>query len=205
MKIAVISGSSRPKSQSLKIAKWAVEKLQKIGAQPELIDLHQHLLPTEINLLDLKNQPTGVKAWTPIEKILQSCQGFVVVSPEWNGMAPPALMNMFEYASVSSKPLAHKPGQIITVSSTDGGSYPAAQLRVHGAKNNHFFYNPELVIIRNCEKVFNSATPEAGNAADEYLQTRTEHSLKIFLQYAKVLGVLRQESKIDLLKYPNGM
>jgi len=205
MKITVISGSSRPKSQSLKISKWVVAKLEVLGVQPELIDLHQNLLPTEINLLALKNQPNGLKAWQPIEKALQECAGFVVVSPEWNGMAPPALMNMFEYASVSSKPLAHKPGQIVTVSSTDGGSYPAAQLRVHGAKNNHFFYTPELVIVRNCEKVFNSDQPEAGNDADSYLQTRLTQSLKVFLEYVKALSKMRAETKVELVKYPSGM
>ncbi|HSE29490.1 MAG TPA: NAD(P)H-dependent oxidoreductase [Candidatus Saccharimonadales bacterium] len=205
MKIAVISGSSRPKSQSLKIANWVVEKLRDLDTEPILIDLHEHVLPTEINLLDLKNEPTGLKAWSPVQEILQDSLGFVVVSPEWNGMAPPALMNMFEYASVSSKPLAHKPGQIITVSNTDGGSYPAAQLRVHGGKNNHSFYNPEIVIIRNCEKVFNSESPEVGNSADEYLQARVEHSLRIFLEYVKAMQSLRENSKVDLLKYPNGM
>ena len=205
MKIAVINGSSRPKSQSLKIADWTVEKLKDLGAEPQLIDLHKHILPTDINLLDLKNEPTGVDAWTPIEKILQDCEGFVVVSPEWNGMSPPALMNMFEYASVSSKPLAHKPGQLITVSSTDGGSYPAAELRVYGPKNNHFFYNPELVIIRNCEKVFNSRNPEVGNSADEYLQARAEQSLKVFLEYVKAMSKMRADTTVELLKYPNGM
>lgn len=205
MKIAVISGSSRPESQSLKISNWVVKKLKNLGTEPELIDLHKQILPTEINLLNLKNEPLGFKVWAAVEKVLQECQGFVIVSPEWNGMAPPALMNMFEYASVSSKPLAHKPGQLITVSSTDGGSYPAAELRVYGPKNNHFFYNPELVIVRNCEKVFNNDVPEPGNSADEYLQTRAEHSLKIFLEYVKALKTLRDNSKVDLVKYPNGM
>lgn len=205
MKIAVISGSSRPSNQSLKISNWIVAKLSQLDAQPKLIDLHSLILPTEVDLLNLKNEPSGLKAWAPIERILNWCDGFVVVSPEWNGMAPPALMNMFEYASVSSKPLAHKVGQLVTLSSTDGGSYPAAQLRVHGAKNNHFFYCPELVIIRKCETVFNSPTPQKDNSADAYLQTRLEHSLKVFLEYTNALSRLRQETKLELVKYPNGM
>lgn len=205
MKIAVISGSSRPQSQSLKISNWLVEKLKTLDTEPQLIDLYAFLLPTEVDLLNFKNEPKVQEAWAPIAAILEPSDGFVVVSPEWNGMAPPALMNFFAFASESTKPLAHKPGHMVTLSSASGGAYAAAQLRVFGPKNNHFFYTPELTIIRNCEKVFNSSQPEPGNNADEYLQTRALHGLKIFLDYAHALKTMRETTKLDLLKYPNGM
>lgn len=205
MQIAVISGSSRPHSQSLKISHWVVEKLKILGAQPHLLDLHELLLPTEVDLLNFKNEPKAQKAWEPFAAVLEPAMGFVVVSPEWNGMAPPALMNFFEYASVSTKPLAHKPGHILTVSSTDGGAYPAAELRVYGPKNNHFFYTPEFTIIRKCETVFNGPDPEPNNSADQYLQTRALHGLRVFLEYAQALKGMRQTTKVDLLQYPNGM
>ncbi|HEU5187149.1 MAG TPA: NAD(P)H-dependent oxidoreductase [Candidatus Saccharimonadales bacterium] len=205
MQIAVISGSSRPRSQSLKISQWVVEKLKTLGVQPFLLDLHELLLPTEVDLLNFKNEPKAQKAWEPFAAVLEQAMGLVVVSPEWNGMAPPALMNFFEYASVTSKSLAHKPAHMLTVSSTDGGAYPAAELRVYGPKNNHFFYTPECTIIRNCESVFNGLEPQPNNSADEYLQIRALHGLRIFLEYAAALKTMRETARVDLLKYPNGM
>lgn len=205
MNIAVICGSSRPNSQSRKISDWVVEKLKSLNTRPVLIDLHEYILPTEVDLLDFKGEPKAQKAWEPIAKILEKADAFVVVSPEWNGMAPPALMNFFAYASQTTKPLAHKAGHMLTVSSTNGGAYPAAQLRVYGPKNNHFIYTPEFTIIRDCEKVFNSLTPQAGNSADEYLQKRAYQGLKVFLEYAQALTTMRQTTKVDLLAYPSGM
>lgn len=205
MNIAVISGSSRPKSQSRKISDWVVAKLKTLNTQPSLIDLHEHVLPTEVDLLNFKGEPSAQKAWAPIAAVLEKADAFVVVSPEWNGMAPPALMNFFAYASQTTKPLAHKAAHLFTLSSTNGGSYPAAQLRVYGPKNNHFVYTPEFTIIRDCEKVFNSIEPQQGNSADEYLQKRAYQSLKVFLEYAQALKTMRETTTVDLLAYPSGM
>ncbi len=205
MKIVIISGSSRPHSQTRKIAGWVEDKLHAMGAQTSMLDLHENLLPLNPDLLDFQHEPQAQAKWQVFAQALNDSHALVVVSPEWDGMAPPALMNFFVYASQAGKPLAHKPMQLITLSSTDGGSYPAAQLRVFGPKNNHTFYTPEIMIIRNCEKVFNSPTPEAGNKADEYLQKRAAHCLDVLMEYAKALKTMRESTTVDLLAYPNGM
>lgn len=208
MKIAIISGSSRANSQSHKIALWAEQTLQRISAEPVLIDLHQSVLPLDVDLDvdDIAKEPRAAKAWQPIADGMQGAEGFLIVSPEWNGMAAPALMNFFVYASAdATHPLAHRPIQLFTVSNGRGGNYPVAQLRAFGLKNNNSFYMPGYVAVRDCKNVFNGSEPAEGNESDKYLQERAEHSLKLLIAYAEALTNLRRVTELNLLAYPNGM
>ncbi|HKX73225.1 MAG TPA: NAD(P)H-dependent oxidoreductase [Candidatus Saccharimonadales bacterium] len=208
MNITVVSGSSRPDGQSLKIAKWAQSKLAGMGHAATLIDLHTLRLPLDINLdvTNLNESPEALTAWNPVRSQLQEANGFVFVSPEWNGMAPPALLNFILYGSADeTKPFAHKPIQLITVSNGRGGDYPAAELKAYGMKNALGVYIPGHVAVRNCRDMFNGPEPAAGNKDDAYIQKRTLYALQSLLLYAKPLTAMRANSTIDLLAYPNGM
>lgn len=209
MNIVIVSGSSRPQNQSLKVAHWADAKLQALGAKTFLADLHEHILPTETNLdvLKLSAAPESLKAWEPFRTHLQQADGFLFVVPEWNGMAPPAIMNFLLHAAADeTKPLAHKPIMLWGVSATKyGGAYPLAQLHSFGMKNAIGFYTPNHVVIRTVNDLFNSSEPAQGNKDDEYLQTRAQHSLRVLVQYADALAPMRAQSKVDLLAYPNGL
>lgn len=208
MKIAIVSGSSRANSQSLKIAHWVERKLRSTGVEPVLLDLHAIKLPLDVNLdvTDIAEEPRAAKAWLPVAQMIEDVDGFAVVAPEWDGMTSPALLNFFIYAAANkSKPLAHKPIQLFTVSSVQGGHYPVALLRAFGAKNNHHVYIPGYVVIRDCYKVFNSDLPEQGNVSDKYLQERVGYGLKLLLAYSEALANMRRAAKVDLLTYPNGM
>lgn len=209
MNIVVVSGSSRPGSQSIKISSWAESKLQALGISASVIDLHTLPLPLNVDLdvAALKEAPEALKAWEPVRGQLIEADGFVIVSPEWNGMAPPALLNFMLYVSADEhKPFAHKPVQLITVSGTKyGGNYPVAELRAFGMKNSHGVYVPDHVTIRQAKTVFNASSPEDGNEYDAYLQKRAEYSLAMLLQYAEALKTMRGQSKIRLVAYPNGM
>ena len=74
------------------------------------------------------------------------------MTPEWNGMATPAIKNFFLY--FSSSVLFHKPALIVTVSAGHGGAYPVIELRSSGYKNTKLCYIPEHVIIREAANVF---------------------------------------------------
>jgi NAD(P)H-dependent FMN reductase len=209
MKIVVVSGSSRPDNQSHKFSLWVETKLQALGADTYVVDLHTFHLPLDTNLdvATLNDTPEALKAWTPVRSKIVEADGFVFVSPEWNGMAPPALLNFILYASADEqKPLAHKPIQIMAVSATKfGGDYPVAELRAFGMKNAHGLYIPEHVVIRQCKTVFNTPDPDPANESDVYLQKRAVFGLKVLLQYAEALKPMRASSKTDLLAYPSGM
>lgn len=209
MNIVVVSGSSRPQNQSVKVARWAEAKLQAKGAKTFLADLHEHKLPTQTDLdvLKLRAAPESLKAWEPLRPHVQQADGFLFVVPEWNGMAPPAIMNFLLHAAADeTKPLAHKPVMLWGVSSTKyGGAYPLAQLHSFGMKNALGFYTPNHVVIRSVKDLFNGLEPTPGNKEDEYLQTRAKHSLDVLVQYAGALTPMRASSSVDLLAYPNGL
>lgn len=208
MKIAIVSGSSRQNSQSHKISLWTEAKLKAIGIETYMVALHEIDLPLHENLdVDsLAEAPKSLKAWEPIRPHLQEADGFVLVAPEWDGMTAPALLNFILHCSADeTRPLAHKPIQLMTVSSGAGGAYPTALLHSFGMKNAQGVYLPNYVIIRKCREVFNSPTPQEGNDSDVYLQARAEHGLKMLLQYAKQLRPIREEPAADLHAYPNGM
>src|SRR5271154_3481217 len=120
MHIALISGSHRQNSQSLRVTKYLAGRLAALatGVSTDIIELTGNPLP----LWDESMWQAGSalqKQWEPYAKRLQAADGLVVTSPEWNGMVPAGLKNFFLYAT--PKEIGHKPGMIVTVSSSRGG------------------------------------------------------------------------------------
>ncbi len=197
MKIVVVQGSTRAKSQSRKVADRVIEKLQTLQAQPVLIDLHELKLP----VYDDSGQPE----WPPVAQHLEQADGYVLISPEWNGSASPGILNFLTFASVGKqKPLAHKPAIIVSVSSGAGGSYPISNLKSYGNKNNHPVFIPEHVRVRDVEHYMNSQQPEEGNDIDKTVHDRLEHALKVLVLYAEKIADIRTSGIVDLEKYPHG-
>ncbi|KKL44680.1 hypothetical protein LCGC14_2363270, partial [marine sediment metagenome] len=75
-----------------------------------------------------EGDPEWAELLTPIAEELATSDAFVIVAPEWHGMAPAGLKNFF--LMWGNGELAHKPALIVSVSSADGGSYPVAELRM---------------------------------------------------------------------------
>lgn len=201
MKIAVISGSHRENSQSLKVSKYCIELLRASGATAELISLSNNPFP----FWDQSIWSEGPDKWQggvfkKTFETLQGADGVVIVSPEWSGMVPPGLKNLF---LLVGNTLAHKPGLIVGVSSGISGTWPVAELKVSSSKNTRLVYIPEHVIIRNIETLLNDGNPV--DEADKWVRDRLAYSTEILIEYAKVLCSLRQSGKIDLVKFPNGM
>ena len=82
------------------------------------------------------------------KKLIKS-QGFVLVVPEYGGMASPNSKNLFLLANNGE--FFHKPGLIVSISSGLGGAYPISELRSSSYKNSHIMWIPENIIIRNVE------------------------------------------------------
>ena len=203
MKIAIISGSHRDKSQSIKVAKH-IEK-----------SLLESQLADEIYLFSLAGNPLplwdesiweGNKEWQdlldPISKELTSCDGFVVIAPEYHGQVPAGLKNFF---LMWKHEVSHKPALIVAVSSADGGSYPIAELRMSSYKNNRLCYLPEHLIIRNVESVLNEDPNKNNIEADSYFRERIDWVLPQLTEYAKALKVVRDSGVTLTDKFGNGM
>ena len=202
MKIGIISGSHRSPSQSEKVADYMQQRLAAFGVETWVFPLARNPLP-------LWDQEVWEKSdiWearlAPIRTELQNCDGFIIVSPEWHGQVPSGLKNFF--LLFSKNELGHKPALITGVSSSDGGAYPVAELRMSSYKNNRLCYIPEHLIIRHVESVLNEAPDSNGTSADAYYRERIDWVLEILLGYTKALTGMRESTQIFHDKFGNGM
>lgn len=195
--IALIAGSSRTGSQSAKVARYLRQRLIDLGlTSPErsgLIDLGERPLPL---------WPADDKGpWADYQQQLAAADALVVIAPEWNGMACPAVKNFFLYTSKAE--LAHKPALLVGVSSGVGGAYPISELRASGYKNCRIAYLPEHLIVRHVEAVLNEG--EAAGEGDLRIRRRADYALDILSKYAEALKPVRAAIDLTDPAFTNGM
>lgn len=200
MKIAIVSGSHRPKSQSGKIARFCSGHLTTLGHEGVVIDLGTEPLPFWDEGM-WSGDPVITGKWRPIAQKLQDCDAAVIIAAEWGGMVPAALKNFFLFATDGS--LYHKPGLLVGVSSSRNGAYPIAEMRMSSYKNSHLQYISEHVIVRNAEKVLNS--PQAEGEEDAFTRKRLDYGLKVLVEYGKALKQVRDSGVLNRKDFTNGM
>ena len=199
MKISIIAASHRTNSQSKRIAKIIENNLVKLKTNLDVysLDLVDIGLP-----LWLPNKKNGKgiwgEVWKSISDNLNKSDGFILVVPEYGGMATPAAKNIFLLCDNGE--FAHKPGLIVSVSSGNGGAYPVAELRSSSYKNTHIMWIPENIIIRNVEE-FNPGNH--GNNIPVWLDDRINYVLELFIAYADNMRPLRKI--INRKDFGNGM
>lgn len=197
MNIAIVAGSSRPNSQTAKVARFMRQTL-----------INQHGLDEQaVNVIDLGSYPLPLwpaedqGPWGLFEKQLAKADALIILAPEWHGMACPAIKNFFLYATKAQ--LAHKPALLGGISSGIGGAYPISELRASSYKNCRLCYIPEHLIIRGVESVMNM--PQAVDENDERIRQRMNYALDILLRYARALQPVRAEVDMDTAEFANGM
>lgn len=200
MKVCLVAGSHRKKSQTLKVGKFLAKTLEEKGIETLLFDLGGSPLPLWEPAMWEKDSEIK-KFWLEYSVGIGSADAYIFLSPEYAGMASPALKNFFLF--LTGGDISHKPGLIITVSSGMGGSYPNAELRMSSYKNTRIVYLPDHVIVRHVESVLNSETPEGKD--DEYIRVRLNYTLNVLVEYAKALTTVRQSGVIDIKTYPFGL
>jgi NAD(P)H-dependent FMN reductase len=206
MKIGVICGSHREQSQSEKIGRYAATQLKDKGLADEVFvySLAGNPLPFWDEGL-WQGEARWEEAIGILRAELDSCDGFVVVTPEWHGMVPAGLKNFF-LLWPGSHVLAHKPALIIAVSGgAGGGAYPVAELRMSSYKNTRLCYLPEHLIVRNAGSVFNDDATENDPKSHDYLHGRLLYGLDMLREYALALAQVRATGKTSLETYTNGM
>ena len=205
MKIGIICGSHRPGSQSGKVARYIEKALLAQGWCDEtwLYDLGGNPLPLwDEGIWEGDDQWQSTLA--PLSAELKSCDGFVVVAPEWHGMAPAGLKNFFLMWTAGGE-LAHKPALIVTVSTADGGSYPVAELRMSSYKNSRICYLPEHLIIRYVDTIFNEDPAHNKDGPQEYFEDRLAYCLAMLGEYSQAFVQIRASGKTSLETYSSGM
>lgn len=199
--IVLIAGSHRQNSQSSKVAKYAATNITRINPSvtTDIVDLAGNPLPLWDGESGKPESNTG-RAWQPIAARLQKADGFVVVSPEWSGMVPAGLKNLFLHAS--AKEMGHKPAMIISVSAGHGGTHPINELRISSYKNTRIVYTPDHVIVQNCGGVLNGDIENDRN--DGYLRKRIDFSLRGLLAYTEAFKSIRAAG-LENAEFPFGM
>lgn len=206
MKIGIICGSHRPNSQSGKVARYIERALkdQSICEQTWLLDLAHSDLPFwDEGVWDSENAEWQAHL-DPLREQLHSCDGFIVISPEWHGMVPAKLKNFFLMWTAGEE-ISHKPALIVTTSIADGGSFPIAELRTSSYKNSRICYLPEHLIIRYVDTVFNDNPEDNKASAQEYFEARLTYCLELLREYALAFRQIRASGKASLSTYSSGM
>jgi NAD(P)H-dependent FMN reductase len=116
----VIVASTRPGRAGLHVAHWFLERaIDHAGFQVELVDLAQVDLP----MFDEPRHPKlrhyehdHTKAWSAI---IDPADAFVIVTPEYNFGAPPALVNALDFLA---QEWAYKPVGIVSYGGVSGGT-----------------------------------------------------------------------------------
>jgi len=202
MKVGIISGSHRTNSQSIKIARWIETRLNSLALTQRVYTLE--LATANIPFWD-EGMWNGEEKWKSIwnkhSVELSTCDAFVFIAPEYGGMVPPALKNIFLLCS--NQELAHKPALIVGVSAGRSGSYPIVELRMSGYKNTRVCYLPDHMIIRDAEKMFLAEEPHSPIETD--VRARLDYFLRVLKEYAKALSTVRASGAIDTKTFPNGL
>ncbi|MBL4867830.1 MAG: NAD(P)H-dependent oxidoreductase, partial [Pseudomonadales bacterium] len=185
MKYCIISGSHRAQSNSNKIARYVEHNLQQLDDRNEI----EQILVSDINLPmwseDIYDPKSDLsKQWMQISMQLKISDAFIIISPEWAGMAAPALKNFLLFCDNGE--LSHKPAMIVTVSAGEGGSYPVVELRSTGYKNNHVCFIPEHIIVRHADHMFNDLEAH-DNEHDQQIRQRMDYGLRVLSQYSEAL------------------
>ncbi len=204
MKITIISGSHRNPSQSEKIGRYIESSLGQDfdDIEPYLYSLADNPLPLWEESI-WEQDETWVSRLAPLKERLSNSDAFVIIAPEWHGQVPAGLKNFF--LMFNRFELGHKPAYIVGVSSSTGGAYPVAELRMSSYKNNRLCYIPEHLIVRDVEKVLNESSADNEPDSDTYYKSRLNWGLGILIGYGKALKTMRENTQIHHDSFGNGM
>ena len=185
MNITIVAGSQRANSQSVNVAHYLKSLALDHFDRADVLDLHQ---------LDLPLWNEGVwqgtdewQQWTPIAETLKQSDAVILITPEWHGMATPALKNFL--LLTTDDELAHKPVLLVTVSASVNGVYPISELRMTGSKNNHACILPDHLIFRNIEQLLT----EQHQCTDPAMHQRSEYTLSLLASYARALAPVHRD------------
>jgi multimeric flavodoxin WrbA len=196
VKIGIVTGSSRSASESSRIGQWFKnEILTRENVEVEYVDLHETPMSFNPDVVW-----SGQDANTnDIKSRLSQCDGFVVITPEWGGMASPATMNMFIF--MGSAVFADKPVYAVGVSDGRGGLRPITQMRSYAFKNTYACFIPEWLVVSDSKNNLLGGDADTEN----YVAGRAKYGVTTLIAYTEALSTVRSKNIRDLKNYEYGM
>ena len=201
MNLVIINGSHRTKSNSRKVSDRLKQIADKVGFKSaSIVDLHEEL-PVLWNEDFWDSESEQFKERNKLTPRLENADAFVLVSPEYGGMASPIIKNFL--LSCSTKETGHKPAVLVGVSAGEGGTYPISEIRSFAFKNSFLCFIPANIIVKNSNDVFNDDLNTSDS--EQRLLDYSEYAINILLSYASALTEVRSSGGIDFEKYPYGV
>lgn len=195
MKITIISGSTRNQSGSAKTSAYLKAQLNAIDDSQEvsIFDLAELNLP-------MWEEDTDLTQVAEQQAELEASDAFVFVVPEWHGMVPPAVKNLFFLFTGAFR---HKPAYIVTVSAGSGGRYPIQEMRSTVYKNTYLNFIPVNTIIDR----LNATIDDQGQyiAEKQFVANRVDEGLRLLIEYGKAFVQIRQSDIVQEKRFPNGV
>ncbi len=178
-KIAIISGTNRPGSNTFKIVTHLDAIYRSLGEPTVIVDLAA--LPPEIFLpASYANKPSG---FTPFSEAILSSSGVHIVTPEYNGGFPGVLkyfIDMLPFPESFEK----RPVCFTGVAAGMWGALrPVEQLQAIFGYRNAYLY-PERVFMPS---IGSHVTPE-GRLGNEELLGRLRSQAEGFVKFARSLS-----------------
>lgn len=195
MNICIISGSTRRNSGSAKTALYLQKQLNLIDEtqQASIFDLATKSLP-------MWEEDTDLTLVSDSTAELEAADAFVFVIPEWHGMVPPAVKNLFFLFTGAFR---HKPAYIVTVSAGSGGRYPIQEMRSSVYKNTYINFIPVNTVIDR----LNAVIDENGHyiAEKAFVSNRVDEGLKLLIAYGQAFLQIRASDIVQEKRFPNGV
>jgi len=158
MRIEIISGSPRPNSITRRVA-LHLHRLLKENTEHTigLIDLKDWNLPLmQPVFTSIDNTP---EPWKTLSKRVFEADGFILMTPEYNGSYSPAMKNLLDHFPKQH----HKPFGIVTASPGPMGGMRAAQQLLLLVPALFGVASPYLLIVPAVDKKFD----KDGNLVDQ--------------------------------------
>ena len=187
LKISILSSSVREGRESHKAALALLNELRgRDNVDPVLLDLKNFELPPLTHVRD--KFPLVPDSVEKLGEQLDSSDGIIFVSPEYNGGYSSALKNAVDFFPKST--YRRKPIGITTASSGAMGGMRAAQQLLHLALALWAIPSPQMLLVPKVQEKFD----DDGN----YLETSFEDKVKKFVdEYVWLAGrLMNQESLI---------
>lgn len=174
--LQIISGTDRPQSNALRVAKYLHKKYNEYNADASIVDL-QHFPLTSTLGGKYRDEVPEIDHF--IEPILDA-DGIIFVCPEYNGGYPGILKMMIDYLPYPSA-LYKKPVCFVGESNSPfGGQRAVEQLQqVIGYQNAHML--PERVFIPQVKSNFDEET----GIKNAYQQNLLDEQVRSFVAFVE--------------------
>ncbi len=177
--ILIISGTNRPNSNALRVARLIDAHYRAAGAASEILSLQE--LPRE--MFDPAAYATKPPAILAMQQRILDARGLHIVTPEYNGSFPGVLKYFIDMLKFPES-FEHKPVAFTgAAAGLWGGLRPVEQLQQIFAYRNAYLY-PDRVFIPGIGKVMNAD----GNVTDAAMNDRLAKQAAGFAAFAAALA-----------------